>query len=296
MGLLLPADIPAPPFREIELGSVDIRIYALTLIGGIAIGAWVTMLRWRAGGGDPDLVIEVALWATVFGLIGGRLYHVITSSGQLDGPLSAFAVWEGGLGIWGGIAAGAAAGAIVVRRRGASVARFMDAAAPGILIGQGIGRLGNYFNQELYGEPTDLPWALEVALGFRPFGLETVETYHPVFLYELLWNFGVAALLIWIGWRFRIRAPGLFALYVSLYSLGRIFWEQFRIDPSEEFLGQRLNFFVALVLFLGGLAAFWVIQFRKSDGRKETPPDRAVPRRTGGAKVTPAAKRRTGRG
>ncbi len=282
------ATIPAPSFREIELGPLDIRLYALTLLIGIAVGTWMTMRRWEAQGGDPDLVLEVALWGTLGGLIGGRLYHVITSYGQLgDEWWAPFAVWEGGLGIWGGVLGAVIAGAVVVRRRDASVTRFMDAVAPGLLVGQAIGRLGNYFNQELYGEPTDLPWSLEVALGFRPVGLETTAAYHPVFLYEMLWNLGLAAMLIWLGRRFTIRPPGIFALYVSLYSLGRVFWEQFRIDPSEQFLGQRLNFYVALALFLAGGIAFYLIQFRGMWGDRT--PQSSVPRKRGGARVKPAA-------
>ncbi|MGI9539452.1 MAG: prolipoprotein diacylglyceryl transferase [Miltoncostaeaceae bacterium] len=282
------ATIPAPSFREIELGPLDIRMYALTLLAGIAVGTWMTMRRWEAQGGDTDLVLEVALWGTAGGLIGGRIYHVITSYDQLgDDWWAPFAIWEGGLGIWGGVLGACIAGAVVVRRRGASVTRFMDAVAPGLLVGQGIGRLGNYFNPELYDEPTNLPWSLEVALGFRPFGLEATAAYHPVFLYEMLWNFGLAALLIWLGHRFAIRAPGVFALYVSLYSLGRVFWEQFRIDPSEEFLGQRLNFYVALALFVGGAIAFYLIQFGKRFGDRA--PEPSVPKRRGGARVKPAA-------
>ena len=151
---------------------------------------------------------------------------------------------------------GVATGALVTHLRGASVLKMMDAAAPGILVAQGIGRLGNYFNQELFGGPTDLPWALEVDLQHRPEQYIDDTTFHPTFLYEMLWNFGGAALIIWLGHRFRLRPPGVFCLYVMVYSLGRIFWEQLRVDPSKMFLGQRLNFYVALALFLGAIVAF----------------------------------------
>lgn len=286
----LPASIPAPPLRQIEIGPLELRLYALSILAGVVAAVILTRRRWAARGGDPELVYEVALWSVLFGIIGGRLYHVITSWDQL-GPewWAPFAVWEGGLGIWGAVALGVAAGAVVTRRRGASVRRMMDAAAPGLLLAQGIGRLGNYFNQELYGGPTDLPWALEVDLGRRPFGSETVATYHPTFLYEMLWNFAGVLLLIWIGRRFAIRAPGLFSLYVAWYSLGRLFWEQLRVDPSREFLGQRLNFYVALALLVGALAAFAWIQ-RRAEGRAGPPP--SVPRRAGGSRVRTARRPR----
>ncbi len=296
-GLL--ADIPAPALRQLELGPLTIRLYALTMLAGIAFGLWLTVKRWVAQGGDPDVVYEVTLWAVVAGLIGGRAYHVITSRDQVTkewwGP---FAIWEGGLGIWGAIFLAALAGGIVAKRRGAGVARLLDAAAPGVLIGQGIGRLGNYFNQELFGEPSDAPWALQVDPNRRPDGFADFETFHPVFAYEMIWNFALAGLLIWIGYRFTIRAPGLFALYVAGYSLGRIFWEQLRIDPSNEFLGQRLNFYVALALVLGALAYFVWNQRRTNTippARKpeEPPPGQRRPkaRSKAKAKAVPRARR-----
>ena len=174
--------------------------------------------------------------------------------------------------------------------RGASVTAFMDAAAPALLVGQAIGRLGNYFNQELYGGPSDLPWALEVDGRYRPADDPLTATFHPTFLYEGLWNLAGAALLVWIGKRFRIRPPGLFCLYVAIYSLGRIFWEQLRVDPSRMFLGQRLNFYVALALLVGALAVFWWNQRREDDdpapagggALPRTPGGRAAPRRPSG--------------
>ncbi len=199
-GALLAASIPAPSVRQISLGPFDIRLYALCLLAGVAVATWLTMRRWTARGGEADLVFEVALWSVLAGILGGRLYHVITSWDQLgDEWYAPFAIWEGGLGIWGGVLAGVLTGAYITHRRGESVFAMMDAAAPGILIAQGIGRLGNYFNQELFGGPTDLPWGLEVSLGFRPVGEELTTTFHPTFLYEMLWNFAGAALIIWLG-------------------------------------------------------------------------------------------------
>ena len=169
-----------------------------------------------------------------------------------------FAVWEGGLGIWGGIAAGTLAGLWVLHRRQADVPRFMDAVAPALLVAQAIGRVGNYFNQELFGLPTTLPWGLEIDPAHRPAGYLQYATFHPTFLYELVWNVLLASLLVWLGRRGTMRAPGLFALYVAGYSLGRIGEELLRVDPAHHVLGLRLNFFVATVLFVGG--ALWFVR------------------------------------
>jgi prolipoprotein diacylglyceryl transferase len=297
-GAALVASIPAPDFRDITLGPLDIRLYALCLLAGIAAAVWISMRRWRAVGGDPDLVLEVALWSVLAGLIGARLYHDITSWDEVGdewyGPI---AIWQGGLGIWGGVLLGVLTGAYVTHRRGASVLLMMDAAAPGILVAQGIGRLGNYFNQELFGGPSDLPWALEVDLQHRPEQYIDDTTFHPTFLYEMLWNFGGAALIVWLGHRFRLRAPGVFCLYVMIYSLGRIFWEQLRVDPSKMFLGQRLNFYVALALFLGAIVAFvWSVRRGPEPSRtpaasSPSPPAATVPRTSGG-RARPAGSRK----
>jgi prolipoprotein diacylglyceryl transferase len=227
------------------------------LIAAVAVAS----SRWERSGGDRGLVYEVALWGFPAGLIGGRLYFVATSWSEVPdhwwGPL---AVWDGGLGIWGGIAAGTLAGVWVLRRRGADIPRFLDAAAPALLVAQAIGRIGNYFNQELFGGPTDLPWALQISPAHRPTGYEQFATFHPTFLYELAWDLGLAAALVWLGHRRRIRAPGLFALYVAGYSLGRIGEELLRVDPAHHILGLRLNFYVATMLFVAGLAWFAWIQ------------------------------------
>jgi prolipoprotein diacylglyceryl transferase len=294
-GAALAASIPAPSIRQLELGPLEIRLYALCILAGIVVATLLTMARWRARGGNPELVFEVALWSVLAGLVGGRLYHLITSSDQVgDEWWAPFAIWEGGLGIWGAILFGVAAGALVTRLKGASVVGMMDAAAPGILIAQAIGRLGNYFNQELFGSPTDLPWALEVDLQYRPEGYLDTATFHPTFLYELIWNLAAAMILIWIGRRFRVRAPGIFALYVAFYCAGRVIWEQLRIDPSQEFYGQRLNFYVAVALLAAALAAFALIQLRRAPKQRVLP---QVPRRAGGshaktARPKPRSKRR----
>lgn len=273
-----PATIPAPGLRSLELGPADVRLYALCLLAGVVVAALLTARRWRAQGGQADVVFELTLVCVAFGLVGGRLYHVITSYDQLgDEWYAPLAIWEGGLGIWGAIALAAVAGAVYLRRRGLSVPVMLDAAAPGVLLAQGIGRLGNYFNQELYGGPSTLPWALEVDPSFRPDESPLVTTYHPTFLYEMVWNVVGAIALIVLGRRVRIAPPGLFCLYVAFYSLGRIFWEQLRVDPSQEFLGQRLNFYVALVLFLGAMALFVHFQRRAGDPQDGSGADGSAP-------------------
>jgi prolipoprotein diacylglyceryl transferase len=227
-------------------------MYAFAVIAAVII----TKRRWS---GDPQLVDEVALWGFPAGLIGGRLYHLITSWDEVPhtwwGP---FAVWKGGLGIWGGIALGVAVGLWRVKRSGASVPEFMDAGAPALLVAQSIGRVGNWFNQELFGKPTDLPWGLEIDPEHRPEQYADQPTFHPVFLYEIIWNLALAAFLVKLGRR--VRPPGLFALYVAGYSAFRIFAELIRVDPAKHLLGLRLNLFVAVTLCVIGLVWFWWTQ------------------------------------
>jgi len=203
------------------------------------------------------------------GLVGGRLYFLATSWNEVPprwwGPL---AVWNGGLGIWGGIAGGTLAGLWVLRRRGANVPAFLDAAAPALLVAQAIGRIGNYFNQELFGGPTTLPWGLEISPEYRPAGYLHSATFHPTFLYELIWNLLLAGILVWLGRRRTIRAPGLFALYVSGYSLARIGEELLRVDPAHHIFGLRLNLYVASILCLAGVT--WFIRIQR--GRFGAPP------------------------
>jgi prolipoprotein diacylglyceryl transferase len=244
------ASIPSPSQGTIDLGPLVIHMYGLMLLAGIVACIWITGRRWVAQGGDWDLIFRVAVWGVGFGVVGARLYHDITSWSEVpDHWWGPFAVWEGGLGVWGGILFGCLAGAVIVRRSGASVAKMMDAVAPGLLVAQGIGRLGNWWNQELFGKPTDLPWGLEIDPEHRPAGHFDSDTFHPTFLYELVYDLLAALLLIWVGRRFRIRPPALFALYVSLYCFGRFFEELLRIDPAHEFAGLRLNAWVSIVVF-----------------------------------------------
>jgi prolipoprotein diacylglyceryl transferase len=255
------AFIPSPSSNGLHVGPLFVHAYGLAYIVAVLAAVAITTRRWRTVGGDSALVQEVALWGFPAGLIGGRLYFLATSWNEVPahwwGPL---AIWRGGLGIWGGIAAGSLAGIWVLRRRHADIPLFLDAAAPALLVAQAIGRVGNYFNQELFGGPTTLPWGLEIDPAHRPAAFAQYATFHPTFLYEVLWNLLLAATLVRLGHRRRIRPPGLFALYVAGYSLGRIGEELLRVDPAHHILGLRLNFFVAALLFVAGLAWFAAIQ------------------------------------
>jgi prolipoprotein diacylglyceryl transferase len=246
---------------------------------GILLAVWLGRRRWRARGGHPDLVDEVAIWGVISGIIGGRIYFDLTTPAEIPPHWwGVFAVWKGGLGIWGGVGLAAVVCIWRVRRRGVSVAAMADALAPPLLIAQGIGRVGNYFNQELFGAPSNLPWAVHIDPQFRPPGYLQFATFHPTFLYELLFDFLWAGLLIWLGQRGRVRAPGLFALYVLGYSGFRIFEESLRIDYSQYFFGLRLNFYVAGGLALAGLVWFVWTQ-RGRHGREPVAPenDEAAP-------------------
>jgi prolipoprotein diacylglyceryl transferase len=261
--------LPSPSVNGFHLGPLFVHVYGLMYVVGIALAIYITRRRYRAVGGDPSLVADVATWAVPAGIIGGRIYFDITTPNDIPHHWwGVFAVWSGGLGIWGGIALGAAVGVWRVRRAGASASLFADAAAPALLVAQAIGRIGNYFNQELFGRPSGLPWALEISPAHRPPGFTQFATFQPTFLYELIWDLALAAFLVWLGHHSRVRAPGLFALYVTGYSAFRIYEESLRIDSSEHFLGLRTNFFVAVVGTAAGLAWFAWTQRR----RRAAPP------------------------
>jgi prolipoprotein diacylglyceryl transferase len=265
--MLLPADLPSPSSNGFHLGPLFVHAYGLAYVFAVLAAVAITQRRWAARGGDPGLVGEVALVAVPVGILGGRLYFVATSWGEVPhhwwGP---FAVWQGGLGIWGGIAGGVLGGLWVLRRRGVDIPAFLDAAAPALLVAQAIGRVGNYFNQELFGGPTTLPWGLEIDPAHRPAGYEQYATFHPTFLYEIVWNLSLAGALVWLGHRRAIRPPGLFALYVCGYSFGRIFEELIRVDPAHHILGLRLNFFVAVLLC--ALGAAWFVRSQRAGARR----------------------------
>jgi prolipoprotein diacylglyceryl transferase len=267
--------IPSPSSSTIEIGPLSIHFYGLTLLVAIAAAVAITGVRWTRRGGDWDLIFRVAVWGVASGIVGARLYHVVTSWNELpDEWWGPFAIWKGGLGVWGGIGLGCVVGAIVAHRSGASVARLADCVAPGLLVAQGIGRFGNWWNQELFGKPTDLPWGLEIDPANRPIDFVDQETFHPTFLYEALWCFAAAGLLLLIERRFkgRIRPGNLFALYVLVYSIGRLWIETLRIDPSHEIGGVRLNVFVAGAAIVLSAAFFVVWQKRWKRGAAGPPP------------------------
>ncbi|MFI5593978.1 prolipoprotein diacylglyceryl transferase [Amycolatopsis sp. NPDC051758] len=253
------ASLPSPSQGVWHLGPLPIRAYALCIIAGILVALWLTQRRWKACGGDADDVVEVAMWAVPFGVVGGRIYHLITDPELYFAPgrdpVKALFIWDGGLGIWGAVALGALGAWIGCRRRGISLARFADALAPGLVLAQAIGRWGNYFNQELYGSPTTLPWALQIDPAHRPPDTPDIGLYHPTFLYECLWNIGVALLLLWADKRFTLRTGKLFALYVASYTVGRAWVEALRVDHANHFLGLRLNDWTSLLVFVAALTA-----------------------------------------
>ena len=267
--------IPSPSVNGFHIGPLFIHVYALMYLVGIAAAIIITRRRWAAAGGDPELIYDVAMWSVPAGIIGGRIYFDITT--PMDIPhvwYGAFAVWTGGLGIWGAIPVAVLVGIWRTRRAGGSIPVIMDAVAPALLVAQGIGRIGNYFNKELFGGPTSLPWGLQIPLAYRPPGYTAFAFFQPTFLYELIWDVALAAALVWLGHHRRIFAPGLFALYVAGYSAFRIFEESLRVDSSKYFLGLRLNMYVACVLTVAGLAWFVFIQRR---GRRAVAAGRTAP-------------------
>jgi prolipoprotein diacylglyceryl transferase len=276
------AVIPSPTQGVWHIGPFPLRAYALCIIAGILVAVWLTERRWVERGGRRGAVADIATWAVPFGVVGARLYHVATSwqpyFGPGGDPVRALYIWEGGMGVWGAVALGALGAWIGARRAGIRLAPMADAAAPGIALAQGIGRLGNWFNNEVYGGPTDLPWALRIhewdqsagraVLG--PDGLPVVlGTFHPAFLYELLWDFGVAAAVIWADRRFRLGHGRAFGLYVALYTAGRLWIEALRVDAANLVLGLRLNIWTSVIVGLTAVV-LTVISARRHPGREES--------------------------
>lgn len=251
------ASIPSPSSGGLHLGPLRLNAYGLCIAMGMFVAVWLSDKRWRAAGGNASDIGAIATWALPAGIIGARLYHLATDWKSYRGRWSeAFVIWHGGLGIWGGVALGAAVGAWVAHKRGMRVSVALDAVAPAIPLAQAIGRIGNWFNIELFGRPTTLPWALEVPLAKRPTDYTQYATFHPTFLYELLWNVFVAALVIGVQKRYgsRLKSGRLFAVYVAGYTFGRFFIERIRIDTSSRLLGLRLNEWTSAILFLAAVA------------------------------------------
>jgi prolipoprotein diacylglyceryl transferase len=252
--------IPSPSSSQLSLGPVTIHYYALFIIIGIAIAIWLGRRRYSSLGGNPDDVSEAAIWAVPFGIIGGRIYHVISSPqkyfGENGNPVDAFRIWEGGLGIWGAISLGAIGAYAYFKTHKTTLkfSQFLDSLAPGVIFAQAIGRVGNYFNQEVFGRPTNLPWGIEIRPFKRPDGYEEFLKFHPTFLYELLWCVFIGFLLIKLpGLLSRVitNRGDIFALYVFGYTAGRLWIEALRIDEANYILGLRLNIWVCLVVLAG---------------------------------------------
>ncbi|MEU6868181.1 prolipoprotein diacylglyceryl transferase [Streptomyces sp. NPDC046876] len=268
------AYIPSPSTGVVHLGPIPLRGYAFCIIIGVFVAVWLGNKRWIARGGKPGTVADIAVWAVPFGLVGGRLYHVITDYqlyfGEGRNWVDAFKIWEGGLGIWGAIALGAVGAWIGCRLRGIPLPAWADALAPGIALAQACGRWGNWFNQELYGRATDLPWALEISEGPN----RVAGTYHPTFLYESLWCVGVALLVLWADRRFKLGHGRAFALYVAAYCAGRGWIEYMRVDEAHHILGVRLNVWTAIVVFVLAVVYF-VLSAKFRPGREAVvEPDR----------------------
>lgn len=257
----LAASIPSPAQGVWHFGPIPLRAYALCIIAGIVIAVSLTARRWAAAGHRADDAADVAMWAVPAGIIGGRLYHVITdwqtyfgASGR--GLFAALRIWDGGLGIWGAISLGFVGALIGCRRLGVDFPSFADAAAPGIVLAQAAGRLGNWFNQELFGKPFDGPWGLQIDPAHRPAGYLNYATFHPTFLYELLACVAIALVIMWAQRRFGLGNGQVFALYVALYCLARFGIEAVRIDEAHRFLGLRLNEYTALIVGVGAVIFF----------------------------------------
>lgn len=266
--------LPSPERGVWNLGPLPVRAYALIILLGIICAVMIADRRWQARGGRHGEFLEVAVWAVPFGIVGARLYHVATdwptyfgSGGK--GFIAAAELWNGGLGIWGAVAGGALGAWIACRRKGWLMPPLLDAAAPAIAVAQAIGRWGNYFNQELFGSPTDLPWGLQISPEHRPPGFESYSTFHPTFLYESLWCLLVAGFVIWADRRFRMGHGRVFALYVASYCAGRLIFELVRIDSASLILGIRVNVFTSVLV---GLAAvvYLILSARLRPGREVT--------------------------
>lgn len=273
------ASIPSPPDNSLELGPLDIHAYGVLIAIGVAVAFSIARRRYEARGGDADLIDRVMLWSVVLGFLGARLAYVSTRLDQYaDRPWAILFIWEGGLALFGGLTIGSLTAILLLRRWGGDVPAFADSAAIAVPLAQAIGRWGNYFNQELFGTPTDLPWAVEIDPAIAAArGFPGVATFHPTFLYESLYNLVVVGLLLWIERRRQLRPGSLFAGYLILYGVGRFLLELIRTDTEFRLLGLSRNAWVALIISIGG--TIWIA--RREGGH--VPPDEDEP----GAAATP---------
>lgn len=255
--------IPSPSSTQLEIGPLALNYYGLCIGIGVLAAVWLGQRRWADRGGDPDDIGRIALYAVPAGLVGARMYHVITDWRPIESWLK---VWEGGLGIPGGLIAGIGVGVFVAWRMGLDLGHTADAVIPGIPVAQAIGRLGNWFNQEIFGGPSDLPWAVEIDPEHRPAEFLDEPTFHPAFLYEALWNLGLAGFLIWIDRRGLLRKGMMLPLYVLGYGIGRFLVESIRTDPATLILGIRVNHWVSGLAVVGALVVLAVLARRAEPG------------------------------
>ena len=252
------SSIPSPEDGTIDIGPIPIHVYGLLLAIGVLTASWMTERRWVRWGRSAKEWSEIVVWIVVGGVVGARLYHVATDYEKFQGDwLRVFQIWKGGLSIWGVVAGGLLAVLLVCRARKIDTFLLTDAIVPGLLVAQAIGRWGNWFNQELFGEPSTLPWALEIDRAHRPAGFEEFATFHPTFLYESLLCLGLVALLLWVERRWRLRTGQLSALYLATYCFGRFWLENLRIDDAKMVAGLRINAWVSLAVLACGLG--WVV-------------------------------------
>jgi phosphatidylglycerol---prolipoprotein diacylglyceryl transferase len=271
------ASIPSPDSGAIHIGSLQLRAYGLMIALGVIAAVWLSGRRFAARGvATAEDASAIALWAVPAGIIGARIYHVITDPELFYGQwYRVFYIWEGGLGIWGGVALGVAVGLLVAKHRGLPLLPLLDCVAPALALAQAIGRWGNYWNQELFGGPTTLPWGLEIDPVNRPAGYTQYATFHPTFLYESIWNLALCGLLLWIDKYHRLRPGRLFVVYVAGYTFARFFIERLRIDDANTILGLRVNEWVSAIICLGAVA-FLVIDWWRHRGEVPAPMEPAV--------------------
>jgi prolipoprotein diacylglyceryl transferase len=297
----LPAYIPSPTVGVWHLGPLPIRGYAMCILAGIVVAVWLTSRRLTALGYRRGVAIDVSAWAVPFGIVGGRIYHLITTPQPYFGPgghpWKAFAIYEGGLGIWGAVALGALGAWIGARHHDVSFRHFVDAAAPGLAIAQAMGRFGNWFNNEIYGAPTDVPWKLKIYDWDTSAGHAVLDSagqpvvkgfFHPTFLYEAIWCLVLAAFLLWLGRRRSLRAGQTFAAYVMGYPVGRIVIENMRTDEANHILGQRVNTWVSILVFLLGLTLWFRLRGMAEPGTPRRDDASGASGASGDVDVTPA--------
>lgn len=285
--------IPSPGSDSLDLGSLELRAYGLMIALGVLAAAWLFHRRFVQRGHSPELASSATVWAVIAGLIGSRIYHVITDWRTYQGNWGeSWQIWEGGLGIPGAVIAAAAVMWVYARQKGVPLPDIADSVAPALPLGQAIGRWGNWFNQELYGRPTDLPWALEIDPDNRRRPYLNHDTFHPTFLYECIWNLALVGALLWVGKRFTLKPGRLFGLYVLGYSLGRLWIEFIRVDFASELAGVRVNIWVMLALILGSVV--YLLWDRDDDGDGE--PEEEAPENPSADELTSESEEPTPEG